>query len=95
MSRKEAYEKKLQAQFDGWSAHIDRLQAKADLAEADAQLTYYKQIEDLRDLQDVAKERISELKEAHANAWEDLKAGVNSAWDSLGNAVTSATKRFD
>ncbi len=95
MSKKEAYEKKMQSQFDVWSADIDRLKAKADMAEADAQLKYYKQIEDLRDLQNVAKERISELREAHEDAWEDLRAGVNSAWDSLGKAMKSGTKRFD
>ena len=34
MSMKEAYEQKLQAQLDEWSAEIDKLKAKADGAEA-------------------------------------------------------------
>ena len=38
MSKKEAYERKLQAQLNEWSAEIDRLQAKAQGASADLQI---------------------------------------------------------
>jgi hypothetical protein len=86
MGMKEAYEKKLQAQLDEWGAEIDKLKAKADKAEADAQLDYYKEIEELRTNQEVANKKLSELKEASEDAWEDLKAGIESAWDSLSNA---------
>ena len=95
MSKKEAYEKKMQSQFDVWSADIDRLKAKADMAEADAQLKYYKQIEVLQEKHKLAKEKLNELKESSDDAWEDLKEGISSAWDSLGSALKSATKRFD
>ena len=94
MGMKEAYEKKLQAQLDEWGAEIDLLKAKADKAEADAQLDYYKQIEELRSIQEAAGEKLAKLKEASDDAWEDLKAGIESAWDSLANALTSATSRF-
>jgi hypothetical protein len=94
MGMKEAYEKKLQAQLDEWGAEIDLLKAKADKAEADAQLDYYKQIEELRSIQQAAGEKLAKLKEASDDAWEDLKAGIESAWDSLANALTSATSRF-
>lgn len=95
MGMKEAYERKLQAQLDEWTAEIDKLKAKADKAEADTQLEYYKQIEELRVKQETAKEKLGELKEAGENAWEDLKAGINSAWDSLGNALKTAADRFN
>ena len=94
MSMKEAYEKKLQGQLDEWSAEIDKLKAKADSAEADAQLEYYKQIEDLRSMQDAAGKKLDELKEASDDAWEDLKAGIDNAWDSLGSSIKSAASRF-
>ena len=94
MSMKEAYEKKLQAQLDEWSAEIDRLKAKADKAEADAQLDYYKKIEELRVLQEQARDKLVELEAATDEAWEDLKAGIESAWDSLSVAVRSAVSRF-
>ncbi len=94
MGMKEAYEKKLQAQLDEWGAQIDTLKAKADKAEADVQLEYYKEIEELRAMQNEANKKIVELKNASDDAWEDLKAGMDSAWDSLSIAVKSATSRF-
>jgi uncharacterized coiled-coil DUF342 family protein len=94
MSMKEAYEKKLQAKLDEWSAEIDKLKAKADSAEADVQLEYYKQIEDLRSMQDAAGKKLDELKAAGDNAWEGLKAGTDSAWDSLSSSIKSAVSRF-
>ena len=94
MSMKEAYEQKLQAQLDEWAAEIDKLKAKADSAEADAQLGYYKQIEELRSIQKSATNKLAELKDAGDDAWEDLRAGIDSARDSLGNALKSAASRF-
>lgn len=94
MGMKEAYEKKLKAQLDEWGAEIDKLKAKADNAEADAQLKYYKQIEELRSMQEDANNKLAELREASDDAWEDLKAGIDSAWDSLSSAVRSAVSRF-
>ncbi|HEY9148429.1 MAG TPA: coiled coil domain-containing protein [Gammaproteobacteria bacterium] len=94
MGMKEAYEKKLQSHLDEWSAEIDKLKAKADSAEADAQLEYYKKIEELRSMQESAHKKLAELKEASDDAWEDLKAGLDSAWDSLSIAVKSAKSRF-
>jgi alpha-beta hydrolase superfamily lysophospholipase len=94
MSMKEAYQKKLQAQSDQWSTDIDKLKAKADKAKADAQLEYYKEIEQLRTMQVAANSKLVELKDASDDAWEDLKAGMDSAWDSINNALKSASSRF-
>jgi chromosome segregation ATPase len=94
MSEKQAYEKKLQAKMDEWSAEIDKLKAKANDAEANAQLEYNRRIEDLRSMQEAARDRLVALREASDDAWEDLKIGMESALDSLGNAVRSARSRF-
>ncbi|MEC9491135.1 hypothetical protein [Flexistipes sp.] len=94
MSMKKAYEKKLQGKLDEWSAEIEKLKAKADSAEADAQLEYYKQIEELQSMQEAVSKKLDELKEAGDDAWEDLKAGMDNAWDSLSSAIKSATSRF-
>ncbi len=94
MTTKEAYQQKLEAQLDKWKADIDKLKAKADKAEAETQIEYNKQIEDMRIKQKVAQEKLTELKEAGEDAWEDLKAGLDSALNNLGDAVKSATTRF-
>ncbi|KHE92670.1 MAG: hypothetical protein K8F52_05100 [Candidatus Scalindua rubra] len=65
-----------------------------DKADADAQIEYYKQIENLRLKQEAAREKLKELKDETEDAWEDLKAGVESAWGSLGEAVKSAISQF-
>ncbi|MFO8048848.1 MAG: coiled coil domain-containing protein [Desulfosudaceae bacterium] len=94
MTAKEAYEKKLKAQLEQWDAEIDKLQAKAKQADADAQLEYHKRIEELQALRDKANQKLTELKNASENAWEDLKVGAELARDSLASAIKSATSRF-
>ena len=94
MGKKEAYQQKLEAQLDEWKADINKLKARADQADADTQLAYYKQIEELQSKQESAREKLKGLKEAGEDAWEDLKAGMDSAWNSLSQALKSATSRF-
>ena len=101
MSMKEAYEKKLQSQLDEWDIEIGKLKDKVDNAKKEAQLTqnkaqleYYKQLEELRSMQDIANKKLTEMKNAGEDTWEDLKAGVENAWDSLGSALKSATSKF-
>ena len=94
MNDKQAYEKKLQAQLDEWSAEIDRLKARATDLEADAQLEYNKRIEAIQTLQEAARERLGELRKSSDDAWEDLKGGVDEAWTELEEAFLQAKSRF-
>jgi DNA repair ATPase RecN len=94
MSKKEAYLKKLQAQFDQWSLEIDKFKAKADQAEAGIKVKYHKNIEELRARQAKAKEKLAALKGAGDDAWEDLKSGIESAWEAMGKAIRSARAKF-
>ncbi len=91
---KAAYEKKLQAQLDEWAAEIDKLKAKADAAEGNAQVEYYKEVENLQSKKNEANEKLTELKHSSDHAWEDLKAGLDNAWHSLGSALKTASSRF-
>lgn len=94
MSMKDAYVTKMHAKLDEWSAEIDNLKAKADVAEANVQLEYEQQISELKLKQNEAHKKLLELKNASDGAWEDLKAGVERAWVSVSSAVESATSRF-
>lgn len=94
MSEKQAYEKKLRARYDEWSAEIDKLKARAAKVEADMQGEYESQIKELRAMQAAAETRLADLNKASENAWKDLKAGADAAWDSFGEAVRSARSRF-
>jgi multidrug resistance efflux pump len=94
MNDKQAYEKKLQARYDEWSAEIDKLKAKADSAEADLQLKYQQKIGELTAMQEAAGDKLDELKNSSSDAWQDLKSGADAAWRSVDNAMRSAGSRF-
>lgn len=94
MSMKQSYVEKLKGQFREWNAEIERLRAKAQQAEADARIEYYEQIDELRQKQIEAQEKLGELQAAGESAWEDMKAGVDSAWSRMGEAVERAASRF-
>lgn len=94
MSEKQAYEKKMQARYDEWSAEIEKLKARSNRVEAELKLEYEKKIKELSTMQKAAEEKLEELKNASDDAWEDMKAGIDAAWDTLGNALRSARTRF-
>lgn len=94
MSQKEAYEKKMEAQLEKWSAEIDGLKAKAKMADADARIAINEEIDSAASKKKAAKEKLDELKDAGDDAWEDLKHGIEGAWTSLDAAVRSASSRF-
>lgn len=94
MDDKNAYRQKLEARLDQWRAEIDRLQAKAAEADADARIEYDRQIEDLRGRQADAQSRLEEFDSASDEAWTDLKGGIEQAWNDLGTAVKKASERF-
>jgi F0F1-type ATP synthase membrane subunit b/b' len=94
MSDKSAYREKLEARLEQWRAEIDKLQAKAAEASADARREYDDQVAELRKQQEEARDKLKELDEASDDAWEDMKGGFEKAWDKLGDAVKSARERF-
>lgn len=94
MNMKEAYLQKIEAQMEEWRSEIDRMKAKAAKADADAKLQYDEKILELRTKEKAAQEKLTELKNAGEDAWEDLKAGVEIATASLGEALKSASSRF-
>ncbi len=94
MDDKNAYEQKLEARLDQWRAEIDKLQAQAKEASANAQLNYQKEVDDLRGRQEQAQKKLDELRDAQGKAWKDLRSGIESAWDDLGRSVRSAADRF-
>lgn len=94
MKNKDAYEKKLRAQLDEWTAEIARLKAKSDQAEANAQLEFYKQVDELRLRKLKVEERLKDLQRASDDAWEELKGGIDDACKDLESAFRKAAARF-
>jgi DNA repair exonuclease SbcCD ATPase subunit len=94
MDDKTAYRQKLEARLDQWRAEIDKLQAKAEEAGADARIEYEKQVKDLRRKQEEAREMLGELDEAGEQAWKDLRSAIDKIWNDLGGAVNKAAERW-
>lgn len=93
-SKREAYEKKFDAQLNEWSAQIALLRAKADNAKADANMDYHKTIEALQRKRDEAAAKLHDLKAAGDDAWEDVKKGAERAWDEVKSAYHEALSNF-
>ncbi len=93
-SNKQAYQAKLQAQLDEWSANIDALEAKARQADAQARIDLQADIDTLKTYQHQAKAKLAELKNTGDQAWQDLKQGIEQAHDNLKRALQAATDRF-
>ena len=94
MSEKNQYIEKAKARIAQWDAEIDKMKAKADEAEAGAKIEYQKQLSEMRTQRDEADSRLTELRNASDEAWEDVKFGFDKAWDDISNAFTNATSRY-
>jgi uncharacterized coiled-coil DUF342 family protein len=93
MSLKDTYIQKMQTRLREFDKEINELAVKAIRANAEAKQEYYKQIEELRDKQDVAIEKLETLRQTGDDTWKNLKAIIDSAWDDLSDAVKSAASR--
>ncbi|HVB38015.1 MAG TPA: hypothetical protein VND92_05725 [Vicinamibacterales bacterium] len=84
---RDAYVEKIKARLDEWNGEIDRLQARADAAKADLQVTYTQQIDMLRRRQRDAEAKLKQLREAADDAWAELKPGLEDAWKTFREAM--------
>ena len=94
MEMKDAYQDKMEARLREWQARIDVLKAKADQAEAGQKMKYHEEIESLRTQQQQVREKLGELRTASADAWEEVKTGVEKAWTNLQDATQRAADKF-
>ncbi len=95
MSTKQNYINKLQAQLDEWAAEVDKLKAKAEGVTADLQIEYNKQLEELKNKQQAANEKLADLKKASKDTWTELKEDIDSKWNSLETTLKSVTSKFE
>jgi F0F1-type ATP synthase membrane subunit b/b' len=94
MDDKNAYISKIEAQLDEWRAEIDKMQAKAKGASADARMKWQKEVDDLRAMQKEAEVKLDKLKAEQSAAWTNFKSDVEASWERLGKAVRSSVNEF-
>ena len=94
MASRQEYIQSLHRKIDEWNGEIDKLSAKKDKLEAESKLELQKQIDSLKSKRGEIEEQLEHLKATGAEAWEDMKSGVDLAWEAMNLAVTSAVSRF-
>jgi phage tail tape-measure protein len=80
--------------LDEWNAEIDKLKAKAGEAETESRLKYEKALENLQQRRQEVEEKLTKVRHAGEDAWQDLQSGAQNAWDAMEEALKSATSKF-
>ena len=94
MTSRHEYIEKLKNKLDEWDADIDEFEARARMAKADMKFELEDQITTLKVKRDLAKLKLSEIKDAGEEAWQDIKEGADEAWNSLREAIDKARAHF-
>ena len=94
MTSRHEYIDKLKEKLDEWDTDIDELEQSAQKVKADLKFELEDQLTSLKLKRDIAKLRLSEIKDSGEEAWEDLKAGAEEAWDDLKVAIEKARSHF-
>lgn len=83
MSKKEAYQQKIEAQVSEWKADIDKLRARAASEAADARMKLEEHVGSLEAMIEQAKEKLVEARESSEETWEAATDKAESAWASI------------
>jgi hypothetical protein len=94
MKTKEEYIESLTTELKEWSAEIDVLNAKAEIAAEDVKIKYREEIEALRAKERVATEKLQELQAASGDAWHAVKDTAEHVWHDLRTGLASVVSKF-
>jgi hypothetical protein len=94
MAAKEAYQRMLEAQLSEWDAKLAQLRARAEMASADARISYDNDLESPKRKQAAARNTLQELGKRSENAWEDMKDGLENSWSEMSKAMEHVAARF-
>ncbi len=94
MKKRDEYITYLHEKLDEWNSDIDRLMEKVERVDAESRTQLKDQIQTLKSKRDQIEGKLSELGETSAEAWEDIKSGMELAKEAMNAAVKSATTRF-
>jgi hypothetical protein len=94
MTDRHEYIDKLKEKLDEWDADIDDLEDRAQRVKADVKFELEDQITSLKLKRDIAKLKLSEIKDSSEEAWEDIKAGAEEAWAEVKDALEKAKSHF-
>ena len=90
----QAFREQTETRLSEYKKEIDQLQVKAEKLEGDAKAKAEQQLTALRQKRDAVSEKLKELSSSSANAWEQIKSGIDAAMEDLGNAYKKAAAEF-
>ncbi len=91
---RDAYIKKYKAQLDEWNAELNKLEAQAQKATADARLKFDEEMEQLNNRLAEGRETLQKIQSANEAALKDLMDGAQSMWDTFEEAFKKARSRY-
>lgn len=95
MENKEAYRKKIEAQLDEWKAQAEQIRAKMKKKQAETKIDYSDTLDELDKRQDLARNKLDELKRSSGEAWSDIREGMEEAAESLKDSIQKARTKFN
>ena len=85
---------RMAARLKELESEISELGKMADKAVAEVKAEYHQQIQDLFLKKEELQKKVSKIREASGNAWEDMKAGAELSWEVFNeSAKTKKRKR--
>ncbi|AWI81043.1 MAG: hypothetical protein CVU19_07025 [Betaproteobacteria bacterium HGW-Betaproteobacteria-13] len=91
MAKREEYLALMEKQLNEWKAKTEPFKASAEQWEAQMKAQYEKNLEALQAKRDEAWERLSTLKSASDDAWDQVKANMDKAWEDLKESTEKLT----
>lgn len=94
MNEKEAYQRKIEARIAEWNAEMDKLRAQARRLAAEGRIEAESRLQELTIKKKAAEAKLSELRNAGGDAWQELKSGIDRAVRELDESVKRAASNF-
>jgi phage host-nuclease inhibitor protein Gam len=93
MENRREYIDKMAARLKELENEISELEKIADKAVAEIKAEYSQQIKDLFLKKEELQDKVSKVKEAGGNAWEDMKAGNKLSWEVFQDSVKKSKRK--
>jgi multidrug resistance efflux pump len=91
---KNAYEKWAEGKIEEINAKIEQFKAKVKQADADARLNAEQRISDFKQQKEDVQRRLMDLKNAGADAFEEVRSGTQKALNDLKGALDQAVSKL-
>jgi predicted nucleic acid-binding Zn-ribbon protein len=92
---RDAFVADLKTKLDQANEKIDKLETRLQDVSANARQQYEQELDTLKARRDAYQQRALELQAASADAWSDLRSGLDEAWRNLADALEKAKTHFE